>query len=88
MNQFHDHRKPYFFIVTPMGFPWFPMVFPVLLMRIPGDWAGGTRSLPGDTAGAPRHWRQMCLESGAIHSFALVRQRMASKRGENSSTLR
>ena len=25
--------------------------------------------------------QQMCLESGAIHSFALVRQRLASKRG-------
>lgn len=31
--------------------------------------------------------QQMCLESGAIHSFALVRQRVASKRGAESGDL-
>lgn len=31
--------------------------------------------------------QQMCLESGAIHSFALVRQRLASKRGGESGDL-
>lgn len=31
--------------------------------------------------------QQMCLESGAIHSFALVRQRLASKRGGDPGDL-
>ena len=31
---------------------------------------------------------QMCLESGAIHSFALVRQRLASKRGAMATAWR